>query len=1385
MRRESMLKPPLGLALLVLLAALACSNGGGSDVVEDPDTAGIDLGTPDVADVVADVAPPPPIPKVVVELEAPPERPCKCPAAGWCGMTNGSPLEITVFVSIENEPEGDHQGPQKATLEYVNAKGEKVVLDTDGSTSKKDGKEYFGLEVNPADVDTGDDGYPDGIHEMTIRVETDLTFQAGESVFPVSSVKKITVVIDTQAPAFTPEVLLQPQVGGVYAAELPVQYCTSDPMPGVKDPGTGAQADTVKFQLMKGGVPIDLPIPVGTNVACPATKPILLDVAQKNTDNYDLRLEVTDCVGNVGEHIVPDVTIVGLPNYDVPEAVCMGDDYADQIGLTLWSRAAHIGTLQDNQIVKPDLFPDLALFGEKGVAFALNDGAGSLGVPTVVMTDLIANAGYAMDVNGDLATDIVAVVSDGTASYLNVYLQHVKANENDYQWDPKGTFPSVPSQVIDLGPGYFNIMDRYDIDGDEFQDLLIAGPEDQHSMVMILHTGLVLEYEAGYVPPVAPKDDKGNELPFTEAPEEPAYFVLHDTVQGIGGISDAYVGQFIAGGPPEVAVVRPGLDMVTVVTIDELLHFGNGLDTLLCWGGATVIAKPADLRRGAMGADSDNSDIWDDVKHSDVEDLVLYSAGSSALHFLPNRGDGYFDAGGHLYNPDLFPGLCAVGIPDNPGEYADGHLYEQFGDFNGFGQALVPGTVWAELGLPPDSIKGGGKEVKVGSVVGHAVYVGEEPERIWLGDVAPSPLFEQQGIKDGVLDILVPMASRNLVAVFPGASYHGESDGKFGIGTMGNAGTNPRACAVADYDLDQVLDIVCIHTPPSAPGDQAAECFYQMGVGKPDQMAESFPIELPLPLSVDWQNGPVTATHMLVADVEADGDNDIIVATKPESINYSLPDAGGVWTAGDWQTEKMVEGTLPLVFTYRLESGIPDTALPDQSTSDIFFGYELSGIDTGDFNLDGHPDLAISARANAESACSGRTIDILLGNKGVDGINALDDLGIGKGDIEFYQKSPVPESKGRFLPMGGYLALQNVTGLLVAQLNTGDEIDDLIVFGSEYQSPGHPLYQPHQVGAFLVRFDSGWNECAEGFKKPYLTFAPPFEVGANGMEMCGYTPPEPPNPDDPPNPDEPGEPEYTCLPDFGFPVADDSHATYNLAPGQALPNAQTGQFEAGKEPIAGTIGDFFSVGPGDADGCPDFFVANADTWNATFGRGACSLNDYKYYSDPGQPPVHLFPIGESPVDIAAADLNQDGMVDAIAALGKDISVMYGKQGEFFDAPFYLAKGANYSDLAPTSLVVDDVNDDGWADLLVTSSAHDTVLVYLNGGVSAEEKLLPPPHRTRFLGPFTLPAGVNPVAMLVAPIYTDLQADPADNCNDVAVLNAGSGTVTLLRNRRCK
>jgi len=386
-------------------------------------------------------------------------------------------------------------------------------------------------------------------------------------------------------------------------------------------------------------------------------------------------------------------------------------------------------------------------------------------------------------------------------------------------------------------------------------------------------------------------------------------------------------------------------------------------------------------------------------------------------------------------------------------------------------------------------------------------------------------------------------------------------------------------------------------------------------------------------------------------------------------------------------------------------------------------------------------DLAISYSGTPENPCAGRTFDILRGCRKVFAMfEDVESLGGANADVLVPQGSQQP---GHFWPLGGYLGLKSPSGILAAKLDL-DDLDDIIMFAPESGSPTTPeSYQLNTVGVYLTRFDRNWlsmpggvSQCPQQYDQTWFRCAPywplPQADGLCGQAGSGTEPPP-------------------CVPSTGDVNCDATvHAAWTAD--------RTGHDETGFDPVAAVAGNFYP----DSNGCNDIMVA-WKSGNVSYLRAACNVGAYGFHQAATMP--HLFAVGYDPVDLKAADLDKDGYVDAVAALEGNISVVYGLPGgNLFAPPQYLINLPDGA-LKPSSLNLSDVNEDGLLDILFTVRNTNQLAVFVSGG------------DRQFYGPFYLPTGAQPKESVVA----DLDGD---GCLDVAVLNEGSKSVTILKNLRC-
>ena len=166
----------------------------------------------------------------------------------------------------------------------------------------------------------------------------------------------------------------------------------------------------------------------------------------------------------------------------------------------------------------------------------------------------------------------------------------------------------------------------------------------------------------------------------------------------------------------------------------------------------------------------------------------------------------------------------------------------------------------------------------------------------------------------------------------------------------------------------------------------------------------------------------------------------------------------------------------------------------------------------------------------------------------------------------------------------------------------------------------------------------------------------------------------------------------------------------------SLPNAVAG-------PIAMTASDFNS------DGNTDLAIVNQTTSDVSILLG----NGNGTFSQAANSP---FAVGQSPVSIAAGDVNDDSHPDLAVVNQADntVSVLLGGGDGTFTAALNspLATGQT-----PSAVTITDFNGDGNPDIAVTDPLTDSVSVYLGLGQGL------------FAPAFELPVGSNPTALLAA------------------------------------
>ena len=536
-----------------------------------------------------------------------------------------------------------------------------------------------------------------------------------------------------------------------------------------------------------------------------------------------------------------------------------------------------------------------------------------------------------------------------------------------------------------------------------------------------------------------------------------------------------------------------------------------------------------------------------------------------------------------------------------------------------------------------------------------------------------------------------------------------------------NAGESPGDLAAGDFNGDGMDDLAVLN------GSTARITLLMSKDG--NYLATT---EIPMPIKPIWNGGQITPAMALVADFGAplkDGDlpypdaiQDLVVFTEPVSQTWVFP-----------PTEEGAEAeeqdiSIPLLLTY-LGLGLPDGAefAPIKSTVSHRMSNELSGAAVGYFDGDIYPDIAVCTQTDPASIANSGNFDILRGAK-----NPLTST---PSDAEIENNFP-----GRFWPLGGFIGPRNPTDIATARLNN-DNLDDIVLVAPQVGTLGSLDMQFSHAVAYITRFDMGWNSCDKSYDQVSFECCQPLDPAL----------PCPPSVDD------------TC---------DVDENEEDPQPMNKCSGPETAGNTVGVEPIKVLV-DLISYDPnlGELDDEPDVITLNRGSGNFSYFQGEQADDDYFFENTAGYPNVH--PIGSFPVDIDVGDLDDDGLPDVVAALQGSLVIAYGLDSEWhnFELGVPLEKGPDAQDMAPTGVLMADVNRDGYVDIVTSSTSKSRIWIYVSGG------------DRDFLGPYPFECGKDPVD--VVEIIFEEPESPADPpCVHLAVVNAESRSISILLNEAC-
>lgn len=209
----------------------------------------------------------------------------------------------------------------------------------------------------------------------------------------------------------------------------------------------------------------------------------------------------------------------------------------------------------------------------------------------------------------------------------------------------------------------------------------------------------------------------------------------------------------------------------------------------------------------------------------------------------------------------------------------------------------------------------------------------------------------------------------------------------------------------------------------------------------------------------------------------------------------------------------------------------------------------------------------------------------------------------------------------------------------------------------------------------------------------------------------------------------------------------------------------------GNGPSAMATGDF------NGDGVPDLVVANkADNTVSVLiaNKGAGGKGDGTFT----QPHVPYSTGGTSPSSIFVTDVNGDGKPDiaVVNSASGNVGILINNGSGTFGAPQIFAVnphlppalGASLS-FGATGMAMGDLNGDGLADMVVAEPSANQISVLINSGLGA------------FANPVAHAVGLNPQAVAMGHFQGSGLADCSKGFCDLAVVNQGSNTVSVLLN----
>lgn len=558
------------------------------------------------------------------------------------------------------------------------------------------------------------------------------------------------------------------------------------------------------------------------------------------------------------------------------------------------------------------------------------------------------------------------------------------------------------------------------------------------------------------------------------------------------------------------------------------------------------------------------------------------------------------------------------------------------------------------------------------------------------------------------------------------------------------AGNTPQGVAVADFNHDGFPDMVV--------ANQAANTI--------DVYLSTGPGTFAAPVTYPTGGGP---TAVLAADLDNTGLQDIVITCKNPTANVIevfLNLGNGTFNPVVDGITNIVLGTgaTPVAITM---GDFNDDGHPDLATADMGGGTVTLFLSDASTNYTSYLVRSVSVPGAPAGITAGRfdttgNTDLAVTDFSNDNVNIL--IGDGRGD--FTVGTPVAVgSKPTGIVAGdwnhdGFLdlaAINSGTGIISILLGQGNDKFTVSSTASVSNAP--------TLGNSILAFD------VDGDGNPDLLTANPKQSGvtvliSNGngsFENPSYIP-------------VPSGPAYLVAADFsrtGKPdlaVTQQNGASVSLLVNNTLPTPVPGGRSFNPPYVVstgyGNMADSITTADFTGDGKADIAVAYLED-NAV----RVMIADGNGYFQPAK----MYAVGKQPYDVVSGDLNNDGYPDLVTANTADGTVSVLVNNGDGTGTFPAAQTYSVGKL-PFQVAIGDLNGDGIPDLAVTNYGDNTVSV-LWGKLSGSAL-------SYVAGP-VLPTGTNPYGVAIADFHHNGMNDIAVTCFGTSQLyvfqNNGGGT----------